>query len=63
MTDNEIIAKNCVIKGFDRLFDALYDLQLDLPAAYILASRWIDKSLKADFITKEIADKCPKLPR
>lgn len=63
MNENGMITKSCVDKGFMRLYDQVQDLFLDLPAAFSLTVRWVDKALKAKFITKDLADKCPRPTR
>lgn len=60
MSDNGTLADSCIVKGFTRLYAALGDLFLDLPAAYALAQLWVDKSLKAGYIDAELAEQCPK---
>jgi hypothetical protein len=59
MHTNEILLESCLQKGYERLYACLGDLSFDLPAAYNLARRWVDKSLKAGFIGEELAKKCP----
>jgi len=61
MSENGIIAESCIHKGYTRLFDGLNDLFLDLPGAYTLAKRWVDKSLKAGVISKDLTDLCPRV--
>jgi programmed cell death protein 4 len=53
------IVESCVQKGFEKLYISLSDLYLDLPAAYSLARRWVDKARKAEFISETVAKKCP----
>lgn len=59
MLDKGTVSESCIIKGFNRLYQNLADLYLDLPAAYVLAQRWVDKSLKVGFISKKLAANCP----
>jgi hypothetical protein len=54
------LAESCVTKGFNRLYSELADLYLDLPAAYVLAQRWVDKAKKDGIISNELANACPK---
>ena len=60
MSDKGILSESCITKGYNRLFDDLGELYLDLPAAYLLANRWVDKSLKAGIIDEKISNNCPK---
>ena len=60
MSDKGNLAESCILKGFRRLFKNLADLYLDLPAAYVLAKRWVDKTLKIGFINEELASECPE---
>ena len=60
MTDKGNLAESCVTNGFKRLYSDLADLYLDLPAAYVLAQRWLDKAVKGGFVNEELADLCPK---
>lgn len=60
MTNKGNLAESCIINGFKRLYNDLADLYFDLPAAYVLAQRWVDKAIKAGFINEDLVDICPK---
>uniref|UniRef100_A0A1I8AWN5 Programmed cell death protein 4 n=1 Tax=Meloidogyne hapla TaxID=6305 RepID=A0A1I8AWN5_MELHA len=60
LSDKGTLAESCIEKGFSRLFNDLADLYLDLPAAYVLAQRWVNKAAKLGFISKQIVTDCPR---
>lgn len=59
MYDNGLVSEQCLEKGYTKLYESLSDLFFDLPAAYCLAHRWVDKSVKANFLSEQLAKKCP----
>lgn len=59
MYENGILLDYCLQKGYERLYDSLNDLYFDLPAAYQLAKRWVNKSSQAGFLSDNIAKMCP----
>ena len=63
MLENGILAETCLSKGYERLYASLCDLCLDLPAAYALAKRWVNKSLQGEVINAELAELCPEKAR
>ncbi|KAL3118003.1 hypothetical protein niasHT_005246 [Heterodera trifolii] len=59
LSDKGTLLDSCIVKGFTRLYAVLADLYLDLPAAFALAQLWVQKSLKAGYISNELASDCP----
>lgn len=59
MYDNGLVSESCLQKGYEKLYDSLSDLYYDLPAAYSLARRWVDRSVKSGFLSDALASKCP----
>ncbi|TMS36800.1 hypothetical protein L596_003881 [Steinernema carpocapsae] len=59
MLEEGEILESCIDKGFQRLYDAIPGMSLDLPAVYSLASMWTKKSLSIGLISQNIAAKCP----
>uniref|UniRef100_A0A915MDX0 Programmed cell death protein 4 n=1 Tax=Meloidogyne javanica TaxID=6303 RepID=A0A915MDX0_MELJA len=60
LSDKGTLAESCIEKGFKRLFNDLADLYLDLPAAYVLAQRWVSKTAKIGVISQQIVVECPR---
>jgi hypothetical protein len=59
MYDNGTLLESCIGMGFNRLFENLTDLSIDLPAAHALAKRWVDKACKEGIVPKDTAQRCP----
>ena len=60
LSDKGTLAESCIENGFKRLFNDLADLYLDLPAAYVLAQRWVSKTSKIGVISQQIVVECPR---
>ena len=48
------------IKGFLRLFGDMTELVLDVPSAYATLSKFMDKGVKAGFVTPEVYEEMPQ---
>ncbi|KAF7634474.1 hypothetical protein Mgra_00006143 [Meloidogyne graminicola] len=60
LSDKGNLTESCIGKGFTRLYNDLSDLYLDLPAAYVLAQRWVNKAAKVGFIGQQMVNDCPR---
>ncbi|KYB29481.1 programmed cell death protein 4 isoform X1 [Tribolium castaneum] len=50
-------------RGFLRVFDDLPDIQMDVPLAYIILDRFVDRCHKEGFVTDRISEKMPNRGR
>ncbi|CAH0553659.1 unnamed protein product [Brassicogethes aeneus] len=50
-------------RGFLRVFDDLPDISMDVPLAYIILDRFVDRCHKAGFLTEQIIQKLPSRGR
>lgn len=57
-----VISMDAVRTGFDRLYEALPDLCLDVPPAYTLLERWLAACQQVDkqFLPEETVRKLPQ---
>ncbi len=57
-----VISVDAIRTGFERLYEALPDLCLDVPPAYTLLERWVVACSQVDkaFLPEEIVRKLPQ---
>lgn len=54
-----VITPDQLVLGVRRVFSELPDLQLDVPAAYVLTDRFLKEAHAAGFVTKELLSEVP----
>lgn len=57
--DAIIITPEMMVKGFDRVFDVLDDITIDVPLAPAVLERFLDKCIYAGFLQRDILQKIP----
>lgn len=50
-------------RGFIRVYDDLHDISMDVPLAYIILDRFVDRCYKQGFLTEIILKKLPSRGR
>lgn len=58
-----LITPDQMERGFLRVFDDLPDIQMDVPLAYIILDRFVDRCQKAGFLTEKVLEKMPNRGR
>ncbi|THD24813.1 Programmed cell death protein 4 [Fasciola hepatica] len=58
-----VITQNQLALGVRRVYTELPDLQLDVPAAYVLMERFLTDAVNAGFLPKTLASEMPAKPR
>lgn len=61
--DAVLITPEQMERGFLRVFDDLADISVDIPLAYIILDRFVDRCSKAGFLTENIIKKLPSRGR
>lgn len=62
--DNAVIlTPDQMERGFLRVFDDLQDISMDVPLAYIILDRFVDRCYKEGFLTENITKKLPSRGR
>lgn len=54
-----ILTTDQMERGFQRVFDDMADICLDVPLAYIMLDRFIDRCYKEGFLTEKIVRNMP----
>lgn len=57
---SSIVTLDALTVGFDRLYEILPDLCLDVPPAYVLCGRWVSVCSKLNFLPENIIKKLPQ---
>ncbi|KAL4097200.1 hypothetical protein QTP88_022012 [Uroleucon formosanum] len=57
--DAIIITPEMMNKGFDRVFDVLDDISIDVPLASAVLERFLDKCINAGFLQRDVLHKIP----
>lgn len=47
------------LQGFDRVFDVLDDISIDVPLAPAVLERFLDKCINAGFLQRDVLHKMP----
>lgn len=58
-----IVTPEQMERGFWRVFDDLQDISMDVPLAYIILDRFVDRCYKEGFLTENITKKLPSRGR
>lgn len=61
--DAILVTPDQMERGFQRVFDDLPDISMDVPLAYIILDRFVDKCHKEGFLTENILQKMPSRGR
>ena len=56
---NFIINMNSIFQGFERVYDFMPEIAIDVPAAYNVLERYVTRCRKAGLITDELVRKMP----
>ena len=62
-SDAILVTPDQMERGFFRVFDDLPDISKDVPLAYIILDRFIDRCYKERFVTQKIIEKMPSKGR
>ncbi|KAG8558557.1 hypothetical protein GDO81_017045 [Engystomops pustulosus] len=54
-----VITLDQMKRGYDRIFQEIPDINLDVPHAYSVLERFVEDCFKAGIISKQIRDQCP----
>lgn len=60
LSSTGILSPSAIRTGFQRLFDALPDLSLDVPPAYTLMESFVDSCRRSGFLPDDVAKKMPQ---
>lgn len=63
LDDAVLITPEQMERGFFRVFDDLADISVDIPLAYIILDRFVDRCCKAGFLTENVIKKLPSRGR
>ncbi|CAG0889044.1 unnamed protein product, partial [Cyprideis torosa] len=63
LSDSVIITVDQMTNGFLRIFDAMPDISLDVPAAYVVLEQFVNRCRQAGFLPEEVARKMPSRGR
>ncbi|KAF2905543.1 hypothetical protein ILUMI_00628 [Ignelater luminosus] len=58
-----LITQDQMERGFFRVFDDLPDISMDVPLAYIILDRFVDRCYKEGFVTEVVTSKLPSRGR
>ncbi|KAG8548496.1 hypothetical protein GDO81_025226 [Engystomops pustulosus] len=58
-----VITLDQMKRGYDRIFQEIPDINLDVPHAYSVLERFVEDCFKAGIISKQIRDQCPSRGR